>query len=317
MDVYSIIYYYDECSNSIDKEHEKYNCICKKKFIKNNNSNETYKEMRNSIINHYEKTKQLEQIYNNYKNYLLKKYKKQKFTYNIFHTVSYGEENNNFTMTNKYFLIAHSKKYVLFFIITPQFNKLNFNDIMFNGIMNKHLLLNSCSTQENYKRYNNKKIITCIFTLDTIQPIFINFNVDNNDNIIKDSIKSYLINEYSSKHNIIYQFYQYYKNNKPIDNKKNKPIDNKKNSIEYTYEKISTYKIPRYIIDYFYDIITDIEKGKKEKQTGKYILDNILSRINDQDLFLNNINKDYLEKSINKYLNIIHNNDYDYDEYNF
>ena len=206
-------------------------------------------------------------------------------------------------MTNKYFLIAHSEKYVLFFIITPQFNKLNFNEIMFNGIMNKHLLLNSCSTQNNYERYNNKKIITCIFTLDTIQPIFINFNVDNNDNIIKDNIKFYLINEYSSKHNIIYQFYQYYKNNKPIDNKKN--------SIEYTYEKISTYKIPQYIIEYFYDINKDIEKCKKEKQTEKYIQDNILNKINNLELFLNNINE-YLENSINKYLNIIE----DEDEYN-
>jgi hypothetical protein len=165
---------------------------------------------------------------------------------------------------------------------------------MFNGIMNKNLLLNSCSTQANYERYNNKKIITCIFTLDTVQPIFIDFNVDNNDNILKDNIKSYLINEYSSKHNIIYQFYEYYKNNKPIENKKN----------SISYDIISTiYKIPKYIVDYFYDIKKEIDDCKEQKQTKKYIEDNIVIKITDQDLFFNNINK-YLNKSIDEFLNI-------------
>jgi hypothetical protein len=296
MDIYSILYCYDECSNTVKEQHNIYKCLCKNKFNENNNSDEIYKEMRESIKNHFEKTKQIEQLYLNYKDYLIKNLDDPlKFKYNIFHPVIYGDKHDNFKITNEYIMIANSDKYVINFIITPQFNKLNFNDIMFNGIMNKYLLLNSCQTHKNFDRYNNKEIITCIFTLDSIQPIFINFNINKNENIIKDNIKSYLFNEYTSKHNIIYQFYQYCKNNKPTEIKKN--------SISYTYDKITTYKIPKYIQDYFYDIDKEIDTCKEKKQSKKYIEDNILNKVNEQELFLNDINN-YLIKSINNFLKI-------------
>jgi hypothetical protein len=179
---------------------------------------------------------------------------------------------------------------------------------MFNGIMNKYLLLNSCHTHPNFDRYNNKEIITCIFTLESIQPIFINFNVNKNDNIIKENIKSYLINEYQNKHNIIYDFYQYCKTHKPNEVKQN--------SILYTYEQIIARKsIPKYIEDYFYDINKKIDICKEEKQTKKYIEDNVLNKVNDQDIFLNDIN-DYLIKSVNVFLKI-NEEIYDENEDNF
>ena len=309
MDIYSIIYCYDECYNSVKEPHDIYKCLCKNKFNENNNNNDIYKEMRESIKNHFEKTKQIEQQYLNYKDYLIKNLDEPlKFKYNIFHLVIYGDKHDNFKIINEYVIIANSDKYVIHFIITPQFNKLNFNNIMFNGIMNKYLLLNSCHTHLNFDRYNNKEIITCIFTLESIQPIFINFNVNKNDNIIKENIKSYLINEYQNKHNIIYDFYQYCKTHKPNEVKQN--------SILYTYEQIIARKsIPKYIEDYFYDINKKIDICKEEKQTKKYIEDNVLNKVNDQDIFLNDIN-DYLIKSVNVFLKI-NEELYDENEDNF
>ena len=309
MDIYSIIYCYDECSNSVKEQHNIYKCLCKDKFNENNNSNDIYKEMRESIKNHFEKTKQIEQLYLNYTDYLIKNLDKpSNFTYNIFHPVIYGDKHDNFKIINQYVIIAHSDKYVINFIITPQINKLNFNNIMFNGIMNKYLLLNPCKTHNNFDRYNNKEIITCIFTLESIHPIFINFNVNKNDNIIKENIKSYLINEYQSKHNIIYDFYQYCKNHKPNGVKQN--------SISYTYEQIcKSILIPKYIEDYFYDINKQIDICKEQKQTKKYIEDNILNKVNDLDIFLNDIN-DYLIKSVNIFLKI-NEEIYDENEDNF
>jgi hypothetical protein len=35
--IYSIIYYFDECSNSINENHNEYKCLCKEKFTENNN----------------------------------------------------------------------------------------------------------------------------------------------------------------------------------------------------------------------------------------------------------------------------------------
>ena len=298
MDVYSIIYCYDECSNSITDQHKIYKCLCKKQFSENTNDINMYKEMRESIKNHFEKTKDIAQLYLNYKDALMKNLgNSEKFTYNIFHPVTYGDIDTNFKITNKYDIIAYSNKYVINFIITPQFNLLNFNNIIFNGILNKYLLLNSCKSHKNFDRYNNKEIHTCIFTLDSIEPIFINFNVNKDDNILKETIKSYLLNEYTSKHNIIYQFYQYCK--------KNKLDEIKENSISYTNHKIITKhdKIPKYIKDYFHDLNRDIEICKEKNQSKKYIEDNILNKVNEQELFLNYINK-YLIKSINKFLNI-------------
>jgi hypothetical protein len=302
MDIYSMLYIYDECSNSINEQHNKYKCICKDQFSENNNSTGIYKEMRESIKNHYEKTKQVEQIYLNYKEYLIKNLDNPlNFTYNIFHPVVYGNIHDNFKIINEYPLIANSDKYIINFIIIPQFNKLNFNDIMFDGIMNKYLLLNSCKKQKNFTRFDNKEIITCIFTLDSTQPIFINFNVNKNDNIIKENIKSFLINKYQNKHKIIYQYYQHCKNHKPKDKKK-------MSSIKYTHGEIKDINscrphIPEYIEKYFYDIDNKIEECIKLNQSQKYIEDTVLFKVNDLDLFLDDINN-YLIKSVNEYLNI-------------
>ena len=55
MDIYSIMYCYDTCSNEIDKEHTKKNkCICHNCFNDCNVNNNSYDEIRNSIRNHPE-----------------------------------------------------------------------------------------------------------------------------------------------------------------------------------------------------------------------------------------------------------------------
>ena len=75
------------------------------------------------------------------------------------------------------------------------------------------------------------------------------------------------------------------------------------------------YIIPKYIEDYFYDINKQIDICKEQKQTKKYIEDNILNKVNDLDIFLNDIN-DYLIKSVNIFLKI-NEEIYDENEDNF
>ena len=71
MDIYTILYYYNECSNTIDEEHNIYKCHCKKSFNNTTNYDIGFDDIRNSIKNHYEKTKIVKQLYNNYKDYLI------------------------------------------------------------------------------------------------------------------------------------------------------------------------------------------------------------------------------------------------------
>lgn len=74
MDIYSILYCYDECSNSLDNTHNYYKCLCKDKFDEGKHSNDetTFNDIRQSIKNHYEKTEMIENIYSNYSKYIKK-----------------------------------------------------------------------------------------------------------------------------------------------------------------------------------------------------------------------------------------------------
>jgi hypothetical protein len=291
MDIYSIIHCYDECSNSIDSIHDEYNCLCKIKFTNYDNINQTtsYVEMRQSIKNHFEKTKDVNKLYLNYVDYLNNNLKgASTFKYNMFKTIVGGGPNDNFKITSNFVLIAFSPDYIIYFIIKPQFNKLNFNEIMTDGIMHKYLLSIK-------PLYSDKKILTCIFTLDSIKPIFINFNLNNNDTFLKNIIKDYLISEYTSKHMVIKQYYDYHYKNKPATIIKFN---------EYIYEKIKNFEnLPLYIKIYFYDIAKEIEDSKTLKKSKKYIIDNVLNKINDVDTFLTTISN-YLLNATHKYLDI-------------
>ena len=162
-----------------------------------------------------------------------------------------------------------------------------FNNFLLQNIYNKH--------KNNFERYTNKIIYTCILSLDSNEPIFIKLNIDKNCNIIKNSIENYLLYDYTYKHKIIYNFYQYCKKENP------------KNSVKYTYNEIISEnnirdalhisKIPKYIEDYFYDIVKELDKKDKN------IINNIKIKISNQELFFEDI-KIYLEKAIynfNKY----------------
>jgi hypothetical protein len=290
MDIYSIMYCYDSCSNEIDMEHaEKNKCICHNCFNEDNFSNNSYNEIRQSIKNHYHNVEHIKATYYNYKNYITEKLQIENMKYNIFHKISFGKINKNFTIINEYTIIGHSNNIIIYFVIKPQFNKLNFNNIMCESILNNFMILNCSSDYEgNYKRYNNKKIYTCILTLDSTEPIFYELNIDKNDILIKKSIKKYLLTTYSEHHEVIYKFYKYCCKNKPKN----------KNSINFTIEELNKYeKLPQYISDYFYDIYKEIEICRNDKIK----IQQVLIKVNDNELFVNNLNI-YLEKNIDIFL---------------
>jgi len=304
MDIYTILYYFDECSSSIDASHkERYNCLCYENFTDNNNNdnNNKFLDIRNSIINHYKTTEQIDVLYQNYKQYILDNLGDScDFNYNINHPITLYNEHNNIKSSDNYEIIAISDKYIIDFIITPQFNKLNFNKIILQAIFNNFLLQNSCKDHKNnYERYNNKVVYTCILTLDFKEPIFIKFNIEKSCKILRESIGNFFSKKYSDKHKIIYNYYQYCKNNTKDDN-----------PIKFTYNEIlrenkmrsglGVSNIPKYIEDYFYDKTKEIKKCKDKNK-----INDILTELNDSEIFLEDI-YGYLEESIDEF---IENND--------
>jgi len=301
MDIYSLIYYFDECSN-ISTFHNRCGCLCQNSFKENINDNNDnkYLDIRKSINNHYIKLESVNILYQNYKEYIEKNTDNSKFQYNLFHNATLYDDDKNFKISKKFDLIAQSEKYVIDFIITPQFNKLNYNKIILQGIFNNFILHNVCKTHENNcKRYLNKQIYTCILSLDLVEPIFIDFNVDNNCSIIKNSIKEFIFNEFSENHKLIFYFYNYCKDSKPQG----------KSSIEYTYDKLLEEnksrlgtEIPKYIENFFYGTNEQIKKCNKDRSK----IEAIMLTFNELDTFIESIN-DYLTGAINDYIN--NNND--------
>ena len=158
--------------------------------------------------------------------------------------------------------------------------------------MDEYLLLNVNNKSNNFERYDNKKIYTCVLTLDSVEPIFIKLNIDKNDEMLKDIIKSYLKIEYESKHELVHRFYEYCKDN----NKSKKP------GVDYTNDKIieadEKRKIPKYVREYFRDIYSKMKKCKTIKKH-----DRAFYKADNKTALLKNINND-LECAINEYLNI-------------
>ena len=302
MDIYSIMYCYDHSSNEINKEHtEKNKCICHRCFNEYNfNDNSSYDEIRKSIKNHYDIIEQINKTYFKYKKYMTEKLQIKNMKYNIHHNLFIGNKNNNsFKITNEFTIIGYSKDHVIYFIIKPQFNELNFNDIICESILNNFIISN-CNPEDekNYEKYNNKKIFTCILTLDSEEPIFYELNIDKKNILLKQSIKQYLLTKYTEYNELIYKFYKFCYKKKPSN----------KSSINYTMERMNRYKkIPQYISDFFYDINKELELCRNDK----FKIEKVLLKINDKEIFFNNMDI-YLEKNVDNFLELNEDEDIDY-----
>jgi hypothetical protein len=309
MDIYSLIYYFDECSTTVSNHHQNCSCLCKDKFTENINDEYKYKDIKENIINHYSKLEEIDKKYSNYKEYIIDSLKNNKFEYNIYHKITF-HDNDNFDISNIFNLIASSDDYVIDFIFTPQLTNLNLNKILLTGIINNFLLKNiyKNSSEKNLNKYANKTIHTCILTLDTLKPIFIELNIDKNCQIIINLIKEYLKDKYKNNHELLYLFFKYCKENKPIS----------KSSIEYTYEKITEKKpefpkllkyefMPKYIINFFEDYNKQYNKYKRIDTTKKMEIEKIFD-VNKSLSFIEELNK-YLDDAIDNYFDELNNED--------
>jgi len=299
MDVYSIIESYESCCIFINEEHTEYNnCICSECFI-NSLHLSPNKEMQECIVNHYDKIEQIRIIFNNYNKYITDQLQiKQKITYNIHHKVWFGKKNENFSLCNEYPIIGYSDKDVVFFIIKPQFTALNFNNIMVDLILYIFTILNvnkdeNNSRITNFDRYTGKIIHACIITLDSDKPIFYTINIDKCNIKITNIINKYLYNKYSTHHELIYKFYEYYKANKP---------NKKQSSFQYIEElfKVKEYSnLPKYIKDFF----SFIKMKLDDCGSNKIMKTDIISMINNKYNFIQKLNE-LLQQEIVAFLNM-------------
>ncbi len=217
--IYRIMDSYYSCCCSLDEDHSKlYSCGCNEFYLKQDvKTNNNTEKIKNSIQLHYNHTHKINDMYSAYKQKLSNN--GVGLTYNVSHTISMQIDDLKFT--SKCDIIGYTSTDVFVIMLKPQFNKLNYNDIITEAVMNTFMLLNQKQSTDlsthkdsnkktNYERYNGKKIHICIISLDTNNPIFLNFDVDKNDKYIQNDIIHCLTKKYSGYSEKIYKFVRFH-----------------------------------------------------------------------------------------------------------
>lgn len=291
IDLYNIV---DIYSNSFSNEcfgHE--NCLCKKHFciVKQTHTNKTDK-MKLYLKHHFEKIDDIKTTMDIFQ----KKY--PNINWLLQYPVEYNG-NSSFKTKTVFNLIGYDNENVFICYVKPQFNSLNYNEILINSIFDTHLLENLDTNNERYIKFTDKKVITCILTLDRTEPYFIEWYDSDMKNIITEKkdviIKQILdgiLEKYKQDTNTIFYFYSYWRTHCP--EKDSTPL----NFMAFLKEKLNkdTKSFPGYVEQFFNQIEFElnIHKGNKKKES-------LLQTYDDKCYFSEKLNN-VLEISVKRYL---------------
>jgi hypothetical protein len=298
MDIYHILSCYNDCisNDMIIKEHsEEFHCKCIDCFKCNKSTFiQPHENVRNSIIHHYQAIERISNIISIYDNKIRTYTNNETLTYNSDKSIQMsGDE---FIVKERFHYIGYSTNYVTYIYLTPQFNSMNFYEILIRFILQYFIIKNSDETGE----YSGKIIFCSIVTLDMVEPIILNLTTllsDKMDNITT-LLYTYLFDKYSKEHSKICDYFSYH----------SKSNTSTKTNILYVHEcmkqldknKKPLYNLPKYIPNFFYELDKKIhnERNKEKKRELKYNINN------DTEHFITNGLNDDLKYSIETFLKI-------------
>jgi competence CoiA-like predicted nuclease len=303
VDIYDIFDLYNNSFEN-DKINGHDNCLCRKHFNKvqkNYVKNQKIDNIKLYLLKHFEKINDIKNIMSIFH----EKYPQINWLMN--HTVHY-EGNNNFIMGRNFNIIGYDENIVIISYIKPQFNSLNYNEILVNSIFDTYLINNvkkykkENEISENYKRFYGKKVITCIFTLDRNEPYYIDWfdAIKNNNEIIKDIIYCNNIEKYKLETSNLFYFYNYWRMFCPDSEKKTSDfIRFLKEQFDEIKKLLPPFTSPvKYIDEFISHIEFEIElsKGKSNKEL-------VLKNYDDIDYFTEKLEKK-LDLNVKRYLEI-------------
>jgi len=290
--VYKIMYYYDECANELDaKYHHDGICVCNKVFGINKQSTDhfSYPSIRNSIVKHFECITKLDELCVAFRTMIKNKVgNTEKFKFNIRHPIKFGRGNSGFELRTKLELIAHSDNYVVLIYLVPVLNKLNIYKVLLRALLDNYVIKNVIDETEigsqNYKKYNGKKILTCIITLNLSNPLLYDFNVNQRCEVIDYHIFNYMFKTFSIYTN---DFLDIYKHTLNLNN------GNIGDTLKEIYNVCieENNKFPEYIKSFFY------EHKNKFRRSGN-------SQLDDDEYFVKELN-DNLKVSIEDFMDVM------------
>lgn len=285
--LYNTIHIYSNVfSNSRGHEH----CGCNNIFTVKKNLSDGEKKNQEYLFNHYDRLAHISDILNNFNTI----YPNVNWLYS--HKVNLGNgednsENTDFVLYKEYQMIGYDAERVYIINIKPQFNDLNKNEFLINSILDTYLVSNT--TLENYKRFNNKPVISCVLSMNRNEIYKINWTdtVRNNVEFIKSTLYDILNKRYQNKHK---QYHNIFKNIVEADTERT-PAQ----CLNICITKTEKSKYPlKYMLRVWSGISTQIEDCDSRKGKKK-----IISKYMDLDIFSNFLNK-MLNRSLKNFLNI-------------
>jgi hypothetical protein len=216
MILYDLLYIFDHIDKDFIDKHHDCNCICKNHL--GNAKSEIDVALKNSfmqsICNHYNLVLDMQNKYQHFLAYIknILGETMNDFEYHVQHNVMFKGINDNFILQCRLPIISNSTKHNILFLIKPEISKLNIADIMLESLVLSFIVNNSADN--NSQRYKNKKTYVCIFSCTHDDPIWLYFDL-NDDNALKECMKSFIVDKYSKHNNNIFELFQYCKDNRP------------------------------------------------------------------------------------------------------
>jgi hypothetical protein len=267
--------------------------------------------MKDYLCTHFEKIRYIEKSSSSFHDL----YPNINWLYN--HVIKYNGHNKNFKIWRQYQLVGYDDNTVIIGYIKPQFNKLNFNEVLMTSIYDAYMISNVEKYSEkdgkeiisdNYTRFFGKKIVTCVFALDKQEPYYMSWYdegvnlIEANSEMLRQNIYTFLKDNYGTENNSIYYFYNYWRKNCPPD--QSKPSDftgflhDKYNEIKEKNE-FGKKIFPSYINEFLNCIKFKIDACGDDRKAKKQVL----SDYDNRDYFMAELDKN-LDASVKRYLHI-------------
>jgi len=284
-DVYNIIDTYSKVFDYSATGHD--NCNCKKHFSEGIGVlSDSQRKQHEYLRNHYDRLKHICMILDTF----VSKHPTVNWLYE--HGVEFSggldDDNKDFDIHTGYALIGYDNKNVYIFNIKPQFNELNFNEVMVNSICDTWILSNLSKDSNNYTKFNGKHIISCVLSLNKTELYTVDWTkvLSDNKDIIINLMYTIIYKKYSNKHE------QYYNTFSTIL----KEFDGAKKIMEQCKKSLDDDKTAKYISNFFRSI-----DGKLIESSGKGEKQEILANYSNKDKFIKTLDK-FLDNSLMGFL---------------
>lgn len=289
MDLYNIIHAFHTCWETSGVTHSEFNCSCNKHFSKPLQDKQAIDgDIAQSIKSHHEIVAGIKTIFNCFKLSWKNVANNEKLTYNIQHRITLHPHNSSkdFTIWNPNIpFIGNSENFVLYPVIQPSLNKLNINDVIINCLINTYLIQNSKQDTNNFERFNNKKVIICIFTFSKLYPIILDIDTTFAKDKLKFLLSEFLFSKYTRYNRKIINLYNYLKQNRK---------DKTKSGLDLLIEEIENIspKPLEYVLNFLVIQKENIKKvsiAERQQMISLQNIDNFLKTKIQNYLFENEI----------------------------